>query len=136
VLGERTCRLGERTCVLGERKLDAMTSSGGEPGPVRNRAVPRAVVVGGVVAAGAVSWIGAGLVAWNAWRAGFVNGHSRVEAASTVYLVLALLSTALVALPFTFLQWVDPEQKQRWRTAGGAVGLVGCGIFLLLWVTG
>ena len=113
-----------------------MTSSGGEPGPVRNRAVPRAVVVGGVVAAGAVSWIGAGLVAWNAWRVGFETGHHRVEAEVSVYTVLALLTTALVALPFTFLQWVDPDQKQRWRSAGGGVGLVGCALFLLLWITG
>jgi len=113
-----------------------MSTSDPEPGPVAPGAVPRKVVIGGVVAAGVVSWIGAGLVAWNAWRVGFENGHSRIEAASSVYLVLSLLATALVALPFTFLQWVDPEQKQRWRTAGGAVGLVGCGLFLLLWLTG
>ena len=100
------------------------------------RAVPRRVVLGGVVAAGAVSWIGAGLVAWNAWRVGFDATHHRVESAVSVYTVLSLLATALVALPFTFLQWVDPEQRQRWRTAGGAVGLVGCGLFLLLWITG
>ncbi len=93
-------------------------------------------MIGGVVVAALVSWTGAGLVAWNAWRVGFENGHSRIEAASYAYLVLALLATALVALPFTFLQWVDPEQKQRWRSAGGAVGLVGCGLFLLLWLTG
>jgi drug/metabolite transporter superfamily protein YnfA len=89
-----------------------------------------------VVAAGVVSWIGAALVAWNAWRVGFQHGHTRIEAASAVYLVLALLSTALVALPFTFLQWVDPGSKERWRSAGGAIGLVGCAIFLLLWLTG
>ena len=86
--------------------------------------------------AGVVSWVGAGLVAWNAWRVGFENGHSRIEAASSTYMVLALLATALAALPFTFLQWVDPEQKPRWRAAGGAIGLVGCGLFLVLWVTG
>jgi hypothetical protein len=99
------------------------------------RAVPRRLVLGGVVAAGVISWIGAGLVAWNAWHVGFENGHHRIEASVYVYAVLALLATALVALPFTFLQWVDPEQRQRWRTAGGAVGLAGCGIFLLVWVT-
>lgn len=100
------------------------------------RAVPRRVVLGAVVVAGVVSWVGAGLVAWNAWRVGFEATHHRVETAVTVYTVLSLLATALVALPFTFLQWVDPDQKQRWRTAGGAVGLVGCAIFLVLWVTG
>jgi hypothetical protein len=113
-----------------------MSASDPEPTRPAPRAVPRRLVIGGVIVAGVVSWIGAGLVAWNAWRVGFENGHSRIEAASAVYVVLALLSTALVALPFTFLQWVDPEQKQRWRTVGGAVGLVGCGLFLLLWVTG
>lgn len=113
-----------------------MSISEPEPGPVAPRAVPRRIVLGGVVAAGVVSWVGAGLVAWNAWHVGFEHGHTRIEAAVSVYVVLALLATALVALPFTFLQWVDPDQKQRWRTVGGAVGLVGCGLFLLLWVTG
>jgi hypothetical protein len=89
--------------------------------------------MGAVIAAAAVSWLGAALVTWNAWRVGF-DGHTRIEAASSTYLVLALLATALAALPFTFLQWVEPEQRQRWRTAGGAVGLVGCGLFLLLWL--
>ena len=98
--------------------------------------MPRTVVLGGVIAAAVISLVGAGLVAWNAWRVGFEHGHTRIEASVSGYTVLALLATALAALPFTFLQWVDPEQKQRWRTAGGAVGLVGCGLFLLLWITG
>lgn len=106
-----------------------------DPYPVR-RGVPRAVVLTAVIAAGVASLVGAGLIAWNAWGVGFENGHSRIEAAVSGYTVLSLLATALAALPFTFLQWVDPDQKQRWRTAGGAVGLIGCGIFLLLWVTG
>jgi hypothetical protein len=109
-----------------------------DPKPERAapRPVPRTVVLGGVIAAAVISLVGAGLVAWNAWRVGFEHGHTRIEAAVSGYTVLALLATALAALPFTFLQWVDPEQKQRWRTAGGAVGLVGCGLFLLLWITG
>ena len=113
-----------------------MSTPDPEPERVPARAVPRKVVLAGVVAAGVVSWIGAGLVAWNAWRVGFETGHHRVEAEVSVYTVLALLTTALVALPFTFLQWVDPDQKQRWRSAGGGVGLVGCALFLLLWITG
>jgi len=100
------------------------------------RAVPRRVVIGGVVVAGLISWGGAGFVTWNAWRTWFQAGHVRIEGAAGLYMVLALLATALAALPFTFLQWVDPEQKQRWRTVGGAIGLVGCGLFLLLWLTG
>jgi len=100
------------------------------------RAVPRRVVIGGVVVAGVISWGGAGFVTWNAWRTGFQAGHVRIEGAAGLYMVLALLATALAALPFTFLQWVDPEQKQRWRTVGGAIGLAGCGLFLLLWLTG
>ncbi len=109
-----------------------------EPGTGRRwpRAVPQRVVISGVVLAGAVSWVGAGLVAWTAWQVGFTPGHARVETASSVYLVLALLASALAALPFTFLQWVDPEQKQRWRSVGGGIGLVGCGIFLVLWLMG
>ena len=113
-----------------------MSNSPLEPERDAPRAVPRTIVLGGVIAAGVVSLVGAGLVAWNAWHVGFEHGHSRIETAVGVYTVLALLATALVALPFTFLQWVDPDQKQRWRTAGGAVGLVGCGLFFLLWVTG
>lgn len=113
-----------------------MSNPDPEPERAAPRAVPRSVVLGGVIAAGVISLVGAGLVAWNAWRVGFEHGHTRIEAAVTGYTVLALLATALAALPFTFLQWVDPEQKQRWRTAGGAVGLVGCGLFLLLWITG
>lgn len=113
-----------------------MSTSQQEPERAAPHAVPRGIVLGGVIAAGVISLVGAGLVAWNAWRVGFENGHSRIEAAVGVYTVLALLATALVALPFTFLQWVDPDQKQRWRTAGGAVGLVGCALFLLLWITG
>ena len=113
-----------------------MSTSRQEPERAAPRAVPRRILLGGVIAAGVVSLVGAGLAAWNAWRVGFEHGHSRIEAAVAVYTVLALLATALVALPFTFLQWVDPAGKQRWRTAGGAVGLVGCGLFLLLWVTG
>jgi len=100
------------------------------------RAVPRRVVIGGVAVAGLISWGGAGFVSWNAWRTAFQAGHVRIESAAGLYMVLALLATALAALPFTFLQWVDPEQKQRWRTVGGAIGLVGCGLFLLLWLTG
>lgn len=113
-----------------------MSTSQQEPERPAPHAVPHGIVLGGVIAAGVVSLVGAGLVAWNAWRVGFEHGHSRIEAAVGVYTVLALLATALVALPFTFLQWVDPDQKQRWRTAGGAVGLVGCALFLLLWITG
>jgi len=113
-----------------------VTSSGPELGPAGSRAVPRTVVIVGVAAASLVSWVGAGLVAWNAWHVGFLNGHHRVEAASGGYLVLALLATALAALPFTFLQWVAPRLKDRWRSAGRAVGLVGAAVFLLLWLTG
>lgn len=104
--------------------------------PHSPRAVPRNVILGGVIAAGVISWIGAVLVAWNAWRAGFVNGHTRIEAAAYSYGLLALLATALVALPFTFLQWVDQDHKQKWSSVGGAVGLVGCGLFFLAWITG
>jgi hypothetical protein len=100
------------------------------------RAVPRRVVIGGVVLAGLISWGGAGFVTWNAWRTAFQAGHVRIESAAGLYMVLALLATALAALPFTFLQWVDPEQKQRWRTVGGAIGLAGCGLFLLSWLMG
>jgi hypothetical protein len=113
-----------------------MSADEPETGNQMPRAVPRRVVMTGVVVAALVSWVGAGLVAWTAWRVGFSRGHVRVEAASSVYLVLALLASALAALPFTFLQWVDPEQKQRWQSAGGGVGVVGCAIFLALWLTG
>jgi Na+/melibiose symporter-like transporter len=106
------------------------------PVPTGPRAVPRRFVIGGVVVAAVISWIGTGFVSWNAWRTAFQDGHVRIESAAGLYMVLALLATALAALPFTFLQWVDPEQKQRWRTVGGAIGLVGCGLFLLLWLTG
>ena len=74
----------------------------------------------------------AGIVGTNAWRAGFPNG-SRLESAAGLYLVLALLASALAALPFTFLQWVDPDQKQRCRSVGGAVGVPGCILFGVLW---
>lgn len=107
-----------------------------EPDRPSPRAVPRTVVVGSVVAAALVSWVGAGLVAWNAWHVGFTAGHARVDAASSAYLVLALLASALAALPFTFLQWVDADQKQRWQSVGGAVGVLGCAVFLLLWLIG
>ena len=113
-----------------------MSTTDPKPERAAPRPVPRTVVLGGVIAAAVICLVGAGLVAWNAWRVGFEHGHTRIEAAVSGYTVLALLATALAALPFTFLQWVDPEQKQRWRTAGGAVGLVGCGLFLLLWITG
>ena len=104
--------------------------------PRSPRAVPRRVVLAGVVVAGLVSWVGAGLVAWNAWHVGFTAGHVRVDTASTGYLVLALLASALAALPFTFLQWVDPDRTKRWQSVGGAVGVAGCAVFLLLWLIG
>ncbi len=106
------------------------------PVPSGPRAVPRRFVIGGVVVAAVISWGGAGFVSWTAWRTAFQAGHVRIESAAGLYMVLALLATALTALPFTFLQWVDPEQKQRWSTVGGAIGLAGCGLFLLLWLTG
>ncbi|HET7723246.1 MAG TPA: hypothetical protein VFK68_01295 [Propionibacteriaceae bacterium] len=98
--------------------------------------MPRPLVLGGVAVAGLVSWVGAGLVAWNAWHVAFTGGHGRVEAAVSTYLVLALLASALAALPFTFLQWVDPDRTQRWQSVGGAVGVSGCALFLLLWLLG
>lgn len=107
-----------------------------EPERPSRRAVPRTVVLASVVSGGLVSWVGAGLVAWNAWHVGFTAGHVRVDAASSAYLVLALLASALAALPFTFLQWVDAERKQRWQSVGGAVGVLGCAVFLLLWLIG
>src|SRR5665647_2696476 len=71
------------------------------------RAVPRRVVIGGVVVAGVISWGGAGFVTWNAWRTAFQAGHVRIESAAGLYMVLALLATALAALP------------ERWRGEQG-----------------
>jgi hypothetical protein len=104
-----------------------------EPEPTIRRAIPRKVVLSAVVVAGIASWIVTVIVGTSAWRTGFPDG-SRVESAAGLYLVLALLTAALAALPFTFLQWVDPDQKQRWRSIGGSVGVAGCAIFGLLWV--
>lgn len=104
-----------------------------ETQPSVPRAIPRKVVLSLVAVAGVASWIVAGLVGRNAWLTGFPDG-SRVESAAGSYLVLALLASALAALPFTFLQWVDPDQTQRWRSIGGAVGVAGCALFLLLWL--
>ena len=118
-----------------ERTCDAMITPE-PPVPTGPRAVPRRFVIGGVVVAAVISWIGAGFVSWNAWRTAFQDGHVRIDSAAGLYMVFALLATALAALPFTFLQWVDPEQKQRWRTVGGAIGLAGCGLFLLFWLMG
>ena len=97
-----------------------------EAQPTVPRAIPRRVVLSAVVVAGIASWIVAGIVGANAWRTGFPAG-SRVESAAGPYLVLSLLASALAALPFTFLQWVDPDQTQRWRSVGGAVGVAGPG---------
>lgn len=104
-----------------------------ETPPTVPRAIPRRVVLSLVVVAAIASWVVAGLVGTNAWRTGFPDG-SRIESAAGAYLVLALLASALAALPFTFLQWVDPDQTQRWRSIGGAVGVVGCALFLILWL--
>lgn len=104
-----------------------------EPEPTVPRAIPRKVVLSAMVVAGIASWIVAGIVGTDAWRTGFPDG-SRLESAAGLYLVLALLTSAFAALPFTFLQWVDPDQKQRWRSMGGAVGVAGCALFLLLWL--
>ena len=104
-----------------------------EPRPDLPRAVPRNVVLSAVAVAGIACWVVAGIVGTNAWRAGFPNGP-RVETAAGLYLVLALLASAFAALPFTFLQWVDPDQKQRWRSLGGAVGVAGCALFAVLWL--
>lgn len=101
--------------------------------PSGPRPVPRRVVLAAVVVAGIASWIVAGIVATNAWRTGF-SGGARIEAGAGAYLVLALLASALASLPFTFLQWVDPDQRQRWRSVGGAVGVAGCLVFLALWL--
>lgn len=103
-----------------------------DPQPVAPRPIPRNVVLSAVAVAGVACWVVAGIVGTNAWRAGFPNG-SRLESAAGLYLVLALLASALAALPFTFLQWVDPDQKQRWRSVGGAVGVAGCILFGVLW---
>jgi hypothetical protein len=104
-----------------------------ETQPTVPRAIPRTVVLSAVVVAGIASWIAAGIVGTNAWRTGFPD-ESRLESAAGPYLVLALLASALAALPFTFLQWVDPDQTQRWRSIGGGVGVGGCALFLLLWL--
>lgn len=104
-----------------------------DPQPVVPRPVPRRVVLSAVVVAGIASWIVAGIVGTNAWRAAFPDG-ARVESAAGLYLVLSLMASAFAALPFTFLQWVDPDQTQRWRSVGGAVGVAGCALFLVLWL--
>jgi hypothetical protein len=89
-------------------------------------------VLSAVVVAGIASWVVAGIVGTNAWRTGFPEG-SRLESAAGLYLVLSLMASAFAALPFTFLQWVDPDQTQRWRSIGGAVGVAGCALFAVLW---
>ncbi|MGV8848848.1 MAG: hypothetical protein ACOH16_04795 [Propionibacteriaceae bacterium] len=104
-----------------------------ETQPAVARLIPRRVVLSAVVMAGIASWIVAGIVGANAWRTGFPEG-SRLESAAGPYLVLSLLASALAALPFTFLQWVDPDQKQRWRSIGGTVGVTGCALFAVLWL--
>jgi hypothetical protein len=104
-----------------------------ETQPIVPRAIPRTVVLSAVVVAGIASWVVAGIVGTNAWRTGFLDG-SRIESAAGPYLVLALLASALAALPFTFLQWVDPDQTQRWRSIGGTVGVTGCALFAVLWL--
>lgn len=96
------------------------------------RAISRKVVLSAVVVAVIASWVVAGIVGAYAWRTGFPNGL-RLDSAAGPYLVLSLLASALAALPFTFLQWVDPDQKQRWRSVGGAVGVAGCILFGVLW---
>ncbi len=101
--------------------------------PSTHRPVPRRVVLAAVAGAGVASWVVAAIVAVNAWRTGF-GGGVRTEAGAGAYLVLALLASAFVALPFTFLQWVNPDCRDRWRSIGGAVGVAGCLVFLALWL--
>lgn len=97
------------------------------PGPV-----PRAVVLAGVAAAGTLSWVIAVVAAVTGWRAAFVGG-SRHEDAAGFYLMLSLLAAALFALPATFLQWLDPDHRDRWRRVGVAVGVSACVVFALAW---
>lgn len=101
--------------------------------PSPHRPVPRRVVLAAVIVAGVASWVVAGIVAVNAWRTGF-GGGAGTETGAGAYLVLSLLASAFAALPFTFLQWVDPDRKERWRSIGGAVGVAGCLVFLALWL--